>query len=144
MHSSKCSSASAVALSQPVEGLQFEIVLADALPVMEWRTAANAPYVSPNSNGISHRARLRGPASARSQAAAALAACRRPIAPSTPVSRCRRPREEGGGGRQFAGLSGLSTSASRCLNGGDIDFPHCHHRFEDTSGLAAASGERIG
>jgi hypothetical protein len=37
------------------------------------------------------------------------------------------------------------TSASpRCLDGGDVDFLHRHHRLEGTLCLTATSRERIG
>jgi hypothetical protein len=40
---------------------------------------------------------------------------------------------------------GVFTSASpRCLDGGDVDLPHCHHRLEGTLCLTASSRQRIG
>ncbi len=40
---------------------------------------------------------------------------------------------------------GVFTSGSpRCLDGGDVDLRHRHHRLEGTFGLTATSRERIG
>src|SRR5207253_6541315 len=40
---------------------------------------------------------------------------------------------------------GVCTSASpRCLDGGDVDLRHLHHRLEGTLCLTAASRKRIG
>ncbi len=37
----------------------------------------------------------------------------------------------------------LTSASSRCLDGGDVDLPHGHHRLEDTLGLAATGCKRI-
>ena len=43
------------------------------------------------------------------------------------------------------GRVGVFTSASpRCLDGGDVDLLHRHHRLEGTLGLIATSRKRIG
>ena len=43
------------------------------------------------------------------------------------------------------GLVGVFTSASpRCIDGGDVDLLHRHHRLEGTFCLTAASRKRIG
>jgi hypothetical protein len=40
---------------------------------------------------------------------------------------------------------GVFTSASpRCLDGGDVDLPHRHHRLEGTLCLTPTSRKRIG
>jgi hypothetical protein len=36
------------------------------------------------------------------------------------------------------------SAPSRCLDGGDVDLPHRHHRLEGTLCLTAASRKRIG
>ena len=39
----------------------------------------------------------------------------------------------------------VSTSAPpRCLDGGDVDLPHCHHRLESTLCLTATGRKRVG
>jgi hypothetical protein len=46
---------------------------------------------------------------------------------------------------QDEGRIGVFTSASpRCLDRGDVDLLHRHHRLEGTLCLTAASGKRIG
>jgi hypothetical protein len=41
-------------------------------------------------------------------------------------------------------LGAFTSASSRCLDSGDIDFLHRHHRFEGAFCLAAASRKRIG
>ena len=43
-----------------------------------------------------------------------------------------------------AHLAGLALAAARRLDGGDVDLPHRHHRFECALGLSAAGGKRVG
>src|SRR4029450_5203570 len=38
----------------------------------------------------------------------------------------------------------VSSAAPRCLDGGDVDLFHRHHRFEGTLGLTATSRKRVG
>jgi hypothetical protein len=47
--------------------------------------------------------------------------------------------------RVFQGRIGVFTSASpRCLDGGNVDLLHRHHRLEGTLGLTATRRKRIG
>ena len=55
------------------------------------------------------------------------------------------PYEGKARGERAEGVIGVFTSASpRCLDGGDVDLLHRHHRLEGTLCLTATSRKRIG
>jgi len=54
---------------------------------------------------------------------------------------CSRSANDSGRRRT---LDVFTSASSRCLDGGDVDLLHRHHRLEDTLCLIATSGERIG